>query len=88
MKRGTVGTEHRVEWPPWWDWELELTPHVERRTEDRDFTEIDLRLMLETAHGYRTDPVMAGDLSWKRSMAAPSERSWSSTARTIIGLSS
>jgi hypothetical protein len=59
-EEGTVGTEHRVEWPPWWDWALELTPHVERRMEDRDFTEVDLRLMLETAHGYRADPVMAG----------------------------
>ena len=56
----TVGTEHRVEWPPWWEWELELTPHVERRMEDRAFTEVELRQMLETAHGYRDDPVTEG----------------------------
>ena len=29
----------------WWDWELELTPHVEKRMEDHTFTEVDLRLM-------------------------------------------
>ncbi len=32
-----------VYWPPWWSWDLELTPHVERRMEDRGFTEVDLR---------------------------------------------
>ena len=42
-------------WPEWWQWELELTPHLERRMEDRDFTEIDLRTMLEQAHSYRPD---------------------------------
>jgi len=36
-------------WPSWWDWELELTPHVEKRMEDRSFSETDLRLMLEGA---------------------------------------
>ena len=33
--------------PPWWDWELELSLHVERRMVDRDFTEVELRAMLE-----------------------------------------
>jgi hypothetical protein len=46
-----------MEWPEWWDWELELTPHLEMRMEDRDFTEIDLRQMLERADGYRPDVV-------------------------------
>lgn len=41
--------------PDWWDWELELTPHVEKRMEDRDFTEVDLREMLEHARGHRHD---------------------------------
>ncbi len=36
-------------------WELELTPHVERRMDDRDFTEIDLRSMLDVASAYRSD---------------------------------
>lgn len=44
-------------WPPWWEWELELTPHVEKRMEDRDFSELDLRSMLEHAKGYRADLV-------------------------------
>ncbi|HEY0466694.1 MAG TPA: hypothetical protein VGC79_20950 [Polyangiaceae bacterium] len=43
--------------PEWWDWELELTPHVEKRMEDRTFTEVDLRLKLERATGFRPDVV-------------------------------
>ncbi len=46
-----------MEWPEWWHWELETTPHLEKRMEDRDFTEIDLREMLERAHSYRPDAV-------------------------------
>ncbi len=41
--------------PEWWEWELELTPHVEKRMEDRGFTELDLREMLEHAAGFRPD---------------------------------
>lgn len=37
------------QWPEWWSWELELTPHVLKRMVDRDFTEVDLRRMLELA---------------------------------------
>lgn len=36
-------------WPDWWEWEVELTPHLERRMEDRSFSEVDLRGMLERA---------------------------------------
>jgi len=42
-------------WPSWWDWELEFTPHIIKRTVDRRFSEIDLRAMLENARGYRPD---------------------------------
>ena len=45
MKR----TKRHAGWPTWWDWDLELTPHLERRMEDRQFTEVDLRKMLEEA---------------------------------------
>lgn len=44
-------------WPLWWAWELELTPHLEKRMEDRSFTEVDLRRMLEHARGFRPDVV-------------------------------
>lgn len=44
-------------WPEWWNWELELTPHLLKRMDDRRFTEIDLRRMLERATGYREDVV-------------------------------
>jgi hypothetical protein len=42
-----------VTWPAWWEWEIELTPHLEKRMEDRDFTEVDLRAMLQRARGYK-----------------------------------
>jgi len=44
-------------WPPWWDWELEISPHLVKRMFDRRFTEIDLRRMLEYANGYHRDIV-------------------------------
>ncbi len=44
-----------MQWPDWWSWELELTPHLEKRMEDRDFTGVDLRQMLESANGHRAD---------------------------------
>jgi hypothetical protein len=43
--------------PAWWDWELELTPHLEKRMEDRDFNEVDLRAMLHRAASHRPDHV-------------------------------
>jgi hypothetical protein len=42
-------------WPEWWAWELELSSHVEKRMEDRDFTEVELRDMLGQATGYHED---------------------------------
>lgn len=44
-------------WPDWWDWEIEFTPHLLRRMEDRDFNEIDLRKMLHCAKSYKPDVV-------------------------------
>jgi hypothetical protein len=44
-----------VAFPEWWGWELELTPHLEKRMEDRGFAEVDLRHMLERAAGFRRD---------------------------------
>ena len=43
--------------PDWWEWELEFTSHLEKRMEDRDFTELDLRAMLERAESYRSSVV-------------------------------
>jgi len=39
-----------VERPEWWTWELELTPHIEKRMIQRSFTEIEMREMLSRAH--------------------------------------
>jgi hypothetical protein len=44
-----------MESPEWWEWEIELSAHVELRMEQRDFTEIDLRQMLESAIGFEQD---------------------------------
>lgn len=44
-------------WPDWWDWELEISSHVEMRMGDRDFTEIDLRVMYDRAKDYRPDSI-------------------------------
>lgn len=44
-------------WPSWWNWELELTPHIEKRMEDRDFNEVDLRAMLTKAKAFHDDVV-------------------------------
>ena len=46
-----------MEWPDWWTWELELSSHVQRRMEDRDFTEVELRRMLEKPRSFRPDPL-------------------------------
>lgn len=39
--------------PNWWSFELELSPHVEERMIDRGFTEVDLRMMIESAETIR-----------------------------------
>jgi hypothetical protein len=41
-----------VDWPEWWLWEIESSPHLLKRMVDRGFSEADLRLMLEDAAGY------------------------------------
>lgn len=50
-----MSANDRVDWPAWWDWELELTAHVLKRMIDRRFSETDLRLMMTRATGYRED---------------------------------
>lgn len=44
-------------WPAWWDWELELSPHLFKRMVDRGFSEIEIRRMLSGASGFRPDIV-------------------------------
>ena len=44
-------------WPPWWEWELEFSAHLLKRMEDRSFSEVDVRRMLERAKSYRPDIV-------------------------------
>ncbi len=42
-------------WPTWWRWELELSPHLLDRMEDRGFTEVELRAMLVRARRLKRD---------------------------------
>jgi hypothetical protein len=35
--------------PGWWEWEVELTSHLQKRMEDRDFTDETL-LVIVTAY--------------------------------------
>jgi hypothetical protein len=42
-------------WPGWWVWDVELTPHVLKRMEDRGFTEVDLRRMIDGARDLKPD---------------------------------
>jgi hypothetical protein len=42
-----------IEWPDWWNWELEFSQHLLKRMVDRQFNEVELREMLEQAVSYR-----------------------------------
>ncbi len=41
------------QWPEWWWWELQPTPHLFKWMLDRAFSETDLRALMEVATGYR-----------------------------------
>jgi len=44
-------------WPPWWEWELELSAHLFKRMAAREFNEIGIRHMLSVASGFHPDAV-------------------------------
>ncbi len=43
--------------PSWWEWDLGLSVHLLKRMVDRDFSEVDLRRMLERGTRLRVDVV-------------------------------
>ena len=45
------------EWPLWWNWDIEVSPHALKRMAERDFTELDLRRMLDVAETIHADVV-------------------------------
>jgi hypothetical protein len=53
----TKGIATMLSWPEWWNWEIEFTPHLLKRMEDRSFNEIDLRKMLRHSKSYKKDIV-------------------------------
>jgi Domain of unknown function (DUF4258) len=46
-------------WPAWWRYDIVISPHVIERMQERGFSEIDLRTMLDDAVGHRPS-VMPG----------------------------
>lgn len=46
-------------WPEWWSYEIVISPHVMERMQERGFSEVDLRGMLEDASGFH-DSAMSG----------------------------
>jgi len=55
--------------PAWWEWEIELSPHVLKRMVDRGFNELDLREMLESATSMIPDIVpgrWVAEARWRR----------------------
>lgn len=57
MPGAGVGRKAGMDWPSWWHWELDLSPHLLKRMVDRGFTEVDLRAMLAAARAVRKGPV-------------------------------
>ena len=62
-----------MEWPEWWHWDLEISSHVERRMEDRDFNEVELREMLEKARSLGPDVIEGRWLVQTRHRGSPWE---------------
>ncbi len=50
-----MGVVRRTNWPAWWSWEIELSPHLLKRMVDRRFSEVDLRSMMTSATDLRED---------------------------------
>jgi hypothetical protein len=47
--------KRKRDWPPWWDWELDVSDHTYENMPVRGFTEVDLRRMMEQATDYSPD---------------------------------
>jgi len=45
--------ERSSNWPEWWSWDVDFTEHLLERMSSRRFGEVDLRLMLDAATGFR-----------------------------------
>jgi hypothetical protein len=45
-----------MQWPNWWNWELEISSHCLKRISERGFNETDLRTMLDHAVQFEEQP--------------------------------
>lgn len=50
-----MAKRRKLVWPEWWEWEVKISAHMQKRFAKRDFTEIDLRRMMENARNFRAD---------------------------------
>jgi len=63
----------KIPWPDWWAWDLVLSDHLERRMEEREFSEVDVRGMIANGRSFRPSSAEGRfivECRWKR-------RTWS-----------
>jgi hypothetical protein len=62
-----------MQWPDWWHWDLAFTKHLELRMDEREFSELELRRMLDVATGVRPSRVEARYVATTRHRGKPWE---------------
>jgi hypothetical protein len=72
----------------WWEWELAFTGHVERRMEERSFTEVELRSMLQRARGYARSAVQNRFMIETTHQGRLGSSSWNPTPTSVYSWSS
>jgi hypothetical protein len=70
-----------MEWPDWWEWELEFSSHCLKRMQERGFNEAELRALLadaeelvEQIHGTFVVVSMQVDKRWEIIVAPDLEK--------------
>jgi hypothetical protein len=62
-----------MEWPEWWHWDLIFTKHLELRMEEREFSELELRRMLDVAAALKPSRVEGRFVATTRHRGRPWE---------------
>jgi len=50
-----MAKRRKLVWREWWEWELKIPAHMQKRFSKRDFNEIELRRMMEDETNFRED---------------------------------